>query len=189
MSFDAVSYALGTKVARGGLPPVTDTDDGKVLTVVDGAWTAAANEFVVTFTKSGNNWSADRTWTQVSGAYAAGKRLVGLVNGSSVTTDSSIKSFQMILPLSGYNELLEFVFGGAYQSQSQTVFCTIVLQAARILAYTKTVSIGTYSKPSGGIPATDLAAAVQASLIPAGGTAGQALLSDGNGGVYWGDLS
>lgn len=34
---------------------------------------------------------------------------------------------------------------------------------------------GSYSKPSGGIPKTDLATAVQNALIPAGGTTGQVL--------------
>ena len=53
---DAVTLALIKSMAGngGGLPPVTASDNGKVLAVEDGAWAAGAQEYWIPVTTSGS---------------------------------------------------------------------------------------------------------------------------------------
>lgn len=138
------------------LPDVSDADNGKELRVVNGTWSASDSDFAVTFTKNGTTWSADKAFSQLYAAYESGVRCYATVNGSDVTTDSAVKLFRLILPLSGYGEFNGFTFGGSYRSSTQTVEITLNYRPGGITAYTRTGTIGTYSKPSGGIPETDL---------------------------------
>lgn len=138
------------------LPDVSDADNGKELRVVNGTWSASDSDFAVTFTKNGTTWSADKAFSQLYAAYESGVRCYATVNGSDVTTDSAVKLFRLILPLSGYGEFNGFTFGGSYRSSTQTVEITLNYGPGGIAAYTRTGTIGTYSKPSGGIPETDL---------------------------------
>lgn len=183
------NYDTSWSDAPSGLPLVTGSDNGKALLVENGAWVAGDHDYVVTFTKNGSTWTADKTVNELTSAYTAGKSLYAEVSGSIITSDASIRWFKLILPLSGYNSIYGFAFGASYISQSNfVVFATISYGSLTgIKVFTSTQKLGSYSKPSNGIPSSDLASAVQAALIPSGGTAGQVLMSDGNGGVYWGN--
>ena len=75
MYLDAIARNGG-----GGLPPVTSSDDGKVLAVENGAWAAAEDALVCTFTKSGDNISCDKSRTEILAAYDAGKQVYGKCN-------------------------------------------------------------------------------------------------------------
>ena len=80
---DAVTLALIKSMAGNGggggssLPYVTSADNGKVLTVEDGAWAADSNLLVIT--RSGS--SIDKTTTEVKDAIDSGKCVV-LANGT-----------------------------------------------------------------------------------------------------------
>jgi hypothetical protein len=69
--------AIYDKLKEGGggssLPPVTSSDNGKVLAVANGAWAADSNLFIVT-KDSGN--TADKTLDEVKAAVAAGKTVI-----------------------------------------------------------------------------------------------------------------
>lgn len=54
------------------LPPVSSSDNGKVLTVADGAWAAADNLFLVTV----ENNTADKTFADTLSAINAGKAVI-----------------------------------------------------------------------------------------------------------------
>lgn len=125
----------------GGLPPVTSADNGKALTVVNGEWAAAEDEFVVTFTKSGSTWSADKNSLDIYDALSAKKRVYGKVAGSSVTGDGYVSLYTLLVPLEGTSNNSGYVFGGAYQSDANTVFCTFIINGISVTAYTKTVAI------------------------------------------------
>lgn len=125
----------------GGLPAVTSSDNGKSLKVVSGAWAAADDEFVVTFTKNGSVWSADKGEDEIKAAITAKKRVFGKVNGSSITEDNNIKMYTVIVPLEGTSASHGTVFGGALQSVTNTIFCTFIVYGLVVTAYTKTVAI------------------------------------------------
>ena len=73
---DAVTLALIKSMAGngggGGLPAVTSSDNGKVLGVVNGAWTADSNLLVVDWT--GTN--PDKTYAEIVAANNAGKVVI-----------------------------------------------------------------------------------------------------------------
>ena len=60
------------------LPPVTPSDNGKVLTVADGAWVAQAKKFLVTLTPTALDYSGtmDKTVAEINAAYEAGMEIV-----------------------------------------------------------------------------------------------------------------
>lgn len=66
---DVVTYALCKK---NSLPPVSSTDNGKVLAVENGAWAAANNLFLVTV----ENNAADKTFADTLSAINAGKAVI-----------------------------------------------------------------------------------------------------------------
>ena len=53
------------------LPPVTSSDNGKVLAVEDGAWAAGERNYVVTITYN-SGYSADKTYAEIVDAIHAG---------------------------------------------------------------------------------------------------------------------
>lgn len=82
---DAVALALINSMAgKGGggggspLPPVTPSDNGKVLAVKDGAWAAQQKKFIVTLTPTALDYSGtmDKTVAEINAAYEAGMEIV-----------------------------------------------------------------------------------------------------------------
>ena len=69
----ALIKAFGKGGGSGSLPPVTSADNGKVLTVEDGAWAADSNLFIVT---KGSGDTADKTLDEVKAAVSAGKTVI-----------------------------------------------------------------------------------------------------------------
>lgn len=145
MDRDAIIAAMmfgGSGSGGGsGLPDVTISDNGKSLKVVSGAWAAADDEFVVTFTKSGAMWLSDYGQSDITNAVNAKKRVYGKVNGGSITDDANVSHYSLLLPLEGTSTQYGCVFGGALQSATNTVFCTFVVYGLVVTAYTKTVAI------------------------------------------------
>lgn len=185
-------------IAEGGsgggsaLPSVTAADNGKILLVEDGAWVVDENDFVVTFNKSGSTWTTDASFDAIEAAFTAGKNIYGQTAGANVTTDTSVRSFTLILPLSGFSSTYGFVFGGSYQSQTNTIFATIIRQRLVVQGFTKTIVVGSYSKPSGGIPESDLSADVQerlnSNLPDPEGSTDKILMTDAySGNATWAD--
>ena len=76
MKYDETS---GMWVAGSSLPPVSSSDNGKVLAVENGGWAAADNLFVVT--ASGTPKTLDKTASEISAAVSSGKDVV-LVDGT-----------------------------------------------------------------------------------------------------------
>lgn len=77
---DAVTLALLKSLYGSGssLPPVTSSDNGKVASVVDGAWAAQQKKFVVTLTPIAADFSGtmDHTVAEINSAYEAGQEIV-----------------------------------------------------------------------------------------------------------------
>ena len=69
----ALIKAFGNGGGGSSLPSVTSADNGKVLTVEDGAWAADSNQFIVT---KGSGNTADKTLDEVKAAVAAGKTVL-----------------------------------------------------------------------------------------------------------------
>lgn len=104
-----------------------------------------AEAFVVIITESDGTYTADKTASQIFGAVAAKKRVVATLG---------VTVFQYCLQAGG-----KAYFTAIYSNTS------LLLAVAESKAATVSIiTLGTYTKPSGGIPASDLAAAVQTSL-------------------------
>lgn len=78
---DAVTLALLKSLSgSGSLPPVTSSDNGKVLAVEDGAWSASeqGKKFLVTLTPTALDYSGtmDKTVAEINAAYEAGQQIV-----------------------------------------------------------------------------------------------------------------
>lgn len=88
---DAVTLAMIKGLAGSGssLPSVTSSDNGKVMSVVDGAWAASeqGKKFIVTLTPTALDYSGtmDKTVAEINAAYEAGMDLVFRVMTSSTT--------------------------------------------------------------------------------------------------------
>lgn len=108
---------------------------------------AEPEALVVHVTQSGSTYSADKTYDQIMAAVAADKRVVAVLNGVEYQLASAIAQ--------------EYTVAFAAVRQGMAYFIYVVYASG---VYVSTAAIGTYSKPSGGIPATDLASAVQTSL-------------------------
>lgn len=71
--------ALGGGGGGGSLPPATPADNGKIATVVDGAWAAGDNRFFVTLTVNNMDpiqGTMNYTIGEIEDAYNAGKRII-----------------------------------------------------------------------------------------------------------------
>lgn len=100
---------------------------------------------IVTVTESSGNYSANKTFSQISSAVTANKRVVAVLG-------------DMV-----YYLVKKDVIDAYFCAVDGTNLKTIVI-AEDNTVQTGSSSLGTYSKPSGGIPASDLASAVQTSL-------------------------
>ena len=100
---------------------------------------------VVTVTESGGVYSADKTYDQIMDAVNADKRVVAVYDGK-------VHHFFGDL---GYNA----VFSAIYDYTTRLIS---IPYSESIQVFAKT--LGSYSKPSGGIPSSDMASAVQTSL-------------------------
>jgi hypothetical protein len=78
--------AIAKKGGGGGsaLPAVTSADNGKMLTVVDGAWAADDNRFVVTLTPTAADYSGtmDKTVGEIREAWQDGKSIYFYLDGA-----------------------------------------------------------------------------------------------------------
>ena len=95
---DAVTLALIKSLSNNGgsgsLPPVTPEDNGKVLGVVNGAWAADSNLFVVNVAlNSSYILVADKTYAEISAAIDAGKQVVCVRDGNVYTFASKTSSY------------------------------------------------------------------------------------------------
>ena len=67
-------------MAGSSLPPVSSSDNGKVLAVEDGAWAASeqGKKFIVTLTPTAIDYSGtmDKTVAEINAAYEAGMEIV-----------------------------------------------------------------------------------------------------------------
>ena len=94
---DAVTLALIKSLSNNGgssLPAVTSSDNGKVLTVEDGAWAADSNLFVVNVAlNSSYILVADKTYAEISAAIDAGKQVVCVRDGNVYTFASKTSSY------------------------------------------------------------------------------------------------
>ena len=103
--------------------------------------------FVVTITQSGSTYSADKTYSNTAAAISAGKRVVAVLNGYEYQLFNYVPDSYTI------------VFSANQGTAAKTIAFSLG-DAVVIMEDT----LGKYSKPSGGIPKTDLASAVQTSL-------------------------
>lgn len=84
---------LGTEIAlikalgggSGSLPPITASDNGKVLTANSGVWGAQepiGKKFIVTLTPTALDYSGtmDKTVAEIDAAYKAGRKILFKVN-------------------------------------------------------------------------------------------------------------
>ena len=79
LKFDGKQWVAGA--AASGLPAVSGTDNGKVLTVVEGAWAPAAGGgggggLVVEVTKSGDLYTMGKTAREIMAAFSEGTSVV-----------------------------------------------------------------------------------------------------------------
>ena len=103
--------------------------------------------FVVTITQSGSTYSADKTYFDTAAAISAGKRVAAMLNGYEYQLFNYAPNSYTII----------------FSANQGTAAKTIAFSLGDAVAITEN-ALGTYSKPSGGIPATDLTSDVQTSL-------------------------
>lgn len=104
-----------------------------------------AEAFVVAIAESNGTYTADKTASQILEAVAAKKRVVATLG---------VIVFQYCLQAGG-----KAYFTAIYNNTSR-----LLAVAETKIATVSVITLGTYSKPSGGIPKTDLASDVQTSL-------------------------
>lgn len=139
---------LPSRAAEAAACPVTSADNGKVLAVENGAWAARETDYVVTFTKSGSTWSADKNVLEISDAISAKKRVYASVSGSLITSTSPFASQTILLPLSGKSAAGSngYTFCGSIQTGTTTIFADIVISVnaqliTTVTSYIKEVEI------------------------------------------------
>ena len=100
MSETGKTIALIEALKGGGggssLPPVSSTDNGKVLSVKDGAWVADTNALIVTFATS----TASHSATEIKDAVDKGRTVIGFDSSGALyvltQSTSSIAGFTSI---------------------------------------------------------------------------------------------
>lgn len=109
------------------------------------------NDFVVTFTKSGSTWSADKNNAVISDAVSAGKRVIGKVAANLVTDKSAFQGQTFLLPLMASNSLYGagsgYPFCGVFQTDTITLFVNIVIGLTSYLAQVVTAYIKEITLP------------------------------------------
>lgn len=103
--------------------------------------------FVVTITQSGSTYSADKTYSNTVAAISAGKRVVAVLNGYEYQLFNYVPNNYTVI----------------FSANQGTAAKTIAFSLGDAVVVMED-ALGKYSKPSGGIPKTDLASAVQTSL-------------------------
>ena len=136
------------------------------------------SSLLVTFTQNNGVWSADKTFAEIEVAMNQGSYVYATLSDTgayySLITFQSHVNVAFWSPDSSYNYLILFnddtiyVDEDGYQSKSITdtggYFTVDTVDDALQEIGAELTNKGTYSKPSGGIPKSDLAAAVQTSL-------------------------
>lgn len=105
---------------------------------------------IVNITQSGSDYTADKTYQQIREAATEGKRVIAYLNH---------RLFQLVSVTPSSNAA---VFAVTWQGSVEYIIVDL-LNAVSVQGST----IGNYSKPVSGIPASDLASAVQTSLSKA----------------------
>lgn len=121
---------------------------------------AEPEALVVHVTQSGNTYSADATYNQIMEAVAADKRVIAVLNGVEYQLTRAIAQEYQVTFASVREGIAYFIY---------------VVWGSGV--YVSTTPIGTYSKPSGGIPASDLVTGIS---VPSGGNLGQVLKKASN---------
>lgn len=136
----ALIKAFGNGGGGGGLPPVTPSDNGKVLGVVDGAWAASeqGKKFIVALTPTALDYSGtmDKTVAEINAAYEAGQQIVFRAMLSATEymdvdctarwhTDSTYPSFNGFI-LTTVNDAFIFVHTGATDDGTEQTYSTTV---------------------------------------------------------------
>lgn len=141
-----------TEITGGHRVTITDADhpSGQSFDVMDGTG-GSSDDFVVTisYNSSTQTYTADKTYAEITAAAAAGK-FVWAKSGSTNRAYLYIGEY-------GAPGAVGFTSLGAGAEILYTITSADVVS---YLPYT----FGSYSKPSGGIPKSDLASAVQTSL-------------------------
>ena len=113
------------------LPSVSSSDNGKVLGVVDGAWAAQQKKFIVTLTPTSPDYSGtmDHTVAEINAAYEAGQEIVFNVLTSATS--------HMMIPVAnvGYSDAFDYPSFNAYLFDNNT--------NVMVLAFTATTNDGT----------------------------------------------
>lgn len=65
--------AIAAKLSGGGLPAATETDNGKVLTVGNGEWTAESNALIVHFYYKDGTYTSSHTALEIKAAVDSGR--------------------------------------------------------------------------------------------------------------------
>lgn len=111
--------AIAKKSGGGGsaLPSVTTADNGKVLSVVDGAWAADEKRFVVTCTPTAEDFSGrmDKTPAEIFAAWNDGKEIYFYIKDratfpvSVITDDDAIRFFGYVVFLENPGKFIVLV--------------------------------------------------------------------------------
>lgn len=135
----ALIKALGG--GGGALPPITDADDGKVLTANSGVWGAQepiGKKFIVTMTPTALDYSGtmDKTVAEINAAYEAGQQIVfRVVTGATTYMEvdctarwnngDTYPSFNGFI-FGGDNDTLIYAYTGARDDGTWQTYSTVL---------------------------------------------------------------
>ena len=125
--------------APSGLPSVSSTDNGKILMVSSGEWSAENAPSGLPSVSSNDN----------------GKILQVSSGAWNIITPNFLTSHQDISGKANSADLATVATSGSYNDLSNKP--TIPTVPTNVSAFTNDAGYGTYTKPNGGIPASDLA--------------------------------
>lgn len=121
------------------LPAVTADDNGKVLTVVDGAWNKAeasggdSGVFVARFTydQSTGKYSCDKTSEEIHAAAEQGKAVLGMLDADEIVATYVQGEFEYLYVTEGVPELILIQDeGGPFGPTGYWIMNTFRLQTA-----------------------------------------------------------